>query len=71
MIGERIPGSHIQPTSICPMCGIDSVPPVTYGERNQRRDVCEHGKAESQRRADETMAEVEATRAARERQPDD
>ena len=71
MDGERIPPSSIRPTGICPMCGVNPAPRVTYGERDQRRYVCDDCAEAGQRRSDETMVEIEAMRAARERKTDD
>ena len=71
MDGGRLPSSNIRPTGIRPGCGVNPAPPITYGERDQRRYLCPDCAADSQRRSDETMAAIEAMRAARERRTDD
>lgn len=71
MDGDRIANSHVKPTGICPMCLVNPALPLTYGERDQRRYICDDCSAGSQRRSDETMADIQAMRAARERKTDD
>ena len=56
--------SHSTPTGLWPMCGVNPTPPVTYGQYDQRQYVCSDCAAESQRRAEATMAEMERNRAA-------
>lgn len=68
---DRIPTNLTRPSDVCPMCRVNPAPPVTFGERHPGGYVCDDCRDEGQRRADETMAAIEAMRAVRERRTDD
>lgn len=51
---------------LCPMCGVNPTPPLTYGETESRQYICDDCVIEGHRRAAEMRPEIDRLRRSRE-----